>query len=42
MDKRLTIIIDEDIRRKARIKAMMQGTTLKDIITQFLLNYINN
>lgn len=47
MDKRprqpkLTLVIPDDLRRKARVKAITQGTSLSAVVREFLEEWVKD
>jgi predicted HicB family RNase H-like nuclease len=39
-EKRLTVEIDEELKREAKAKAAQEGKTLKDKVVELLLTWI--
>lgn len=37
---KLVVEIDEDIRRELRIRALQQGTTVREILTRLIAEYL--
>ena len=38
---RLTLVISEELRRKARVKALQQGTSVSAVVREFLENWVS-
>ena len=39
---KLTLVISDDLRRKARVKAITQGTTLSAVVREFLEEWVKD
>ena len=39
---KLTLVISDDLRRKARVKAISQGTTLSAVVREFLEEWVKD
>ena len=39
---RLTLVITEELRRKARVKALQQGTSVSAVVREFLERWVRD